>query len=210
MATRRSVGGRQDPPAPLVQALGAVSEWLESAAVPGAIIGGIAASVLGRPRLTQDIDILVVLERQEWAPFLGAGREFGFAPRIDDALDFADSSRVLLVLHQPSGVPIDVVLGALPLEDEIVRGARNVEIAGVRLPLAAPESIVVMKALARRARDIADIEGILEVHDRLDLDWIRARLSEFDHALGETELLDEFSRILARTRRTTASDDSVE
>ena len=207
MAKRRSGGGRRDPPAPLVRALGAVSEWLDSAAVPGAIIGGVAASILGRPRLTEDIDVLVILERQEWTAFLRTGREFGFAPRVDDALDFAESSRVLLVVHQPSGVSIDIVLGALPLEDEIVRGAKYVEIAGIRLPLAAPESIVVMKTLARRARDIADIEGILEVHDRLDLDWIRTRLTEFDQALGETELLDEFSRVLARIRRTTASDD---
>ena len=210
MATRRSAGGRKNPPAPLVQALGAVSEWLESAAVPGAIVGGVAASVLGRPRLTQDIDVLVILERREWTAFLATGQDFGFVPRIDDALDFAESSRVLLVVHQPSGVSIDIVLGALPLEDEIVRGARNVEIAGIRLPLAAPESIVVMKTLSRRARDIADIEGILEVHDRLDLDWIRVRLTEFDQALGQTDLLDEFSRILARTRRTTAPGDSVE
>lgn len=77
------------------------------------------------------------------------------------------------------------MLGTLPLEDEIVRRARNVEIAGIRLPLAAPESVVVMKTLTRRARDIADIEGILEVHDRLDFDWIRTRLTEFDQTLGE-------------------------
>ena len=88
MATRRSAGGRQDPPAPLVQALGAVSEWLDAAAVPGAIIGGVAASVLGRPRLTQDIDVLVILERREWAAFLATGQDLGFVPRIDDALDF--------------------------------------------------------------------------------------------------------------------------
>ena len=210
MATRRSDGGREDPPAPLVQALGAVSEWLDSAAVPGAIIGGVAASILGRPRLTQDIDVLVILERQKWTAFLATGQDFGFVPRIDDALDFAETSRVLLVLHQPSGVPIDVVLGALPLEDEIVRGARDVEIAGVRLPLAAPESIVIMKAIARRARDIADIEGILEVHDHLDLDWIRTRLTEFDQALGQSDLIDELDRILARIRWTTTPDDSVE
>ena len=210
MASHKSAGGRQEPPAPLVQALGAVSEWLDSAAAAGAIIGGVAASVLGRPRLTEDIDVLVILHRHEWAPFLEAGRVFGFVPRIGDALDFADTSRVLLVLHQPSGIPIDVVLGALPLEDEIVRGARIVEVAGVRLPLPAPESIVVMKAIARRARDIADIEGILEVHDRLDLDWIRTRLSEFDQALGRTDLLDEFNGIVARTRRRASPDDSVE
>ena len=165
-----------------------MSEWLDSAAVPGAIIGGVAASVLGRPRLTEDIDVLVILERHEWAPFLEAGREFGFVPRIDDALDFAETSRVLLVLHQPSGIPIDVVLGALPLEDEIVRGAS--ERGGRRTSACRsrpPESIVVMKAIAQRARDIADIEGILEVHDRLDLGWIRTRLTEFDQALGRTE-----------------------
>ena len=186
---------------PLVRALGAVSEWLDAAATPGAIIGGVAASILGRPRLTEDIDVLVVLERDEWPPFLAAGREFGFVPRIADALDFAETSRVLLVSHQPSGIPIDIVLGALSLEDEIVRGARKVEIAGVAIPLPTPESIVVMKAIARRARDIADIEGILEVHDRLDLDWVRARLTEFDQALGRTELLDEFNLILTRTRQ---------
>ena len=58
-----------------------------------------------------------------------------------------------------------------------------------------------MKAIARRARDIADIEGILEVHDRLDLDWIRTQLREFDQALGQTSLVDEFNDILSRTRR---------
>ena len=187
-----------------------MSEWLDSAAAAGAIIGGVAASVLGRPRLTEDIDILMILDRQDWASFLEAGREFGFVPRIDGALDFAETSRVLLVLHRPSGIPIDIVLGALPLEDEIVRGARKVEIAGVRLPLATPESIVVMKAVAGRARDIADIEGILEVQDRLDLDWIRTRLTEFDQALGQTDLLDEFNRTFARTPRSPASDDSVD
>ena len=67
-----------------------------------------------------------------------------------------------------------------------------------------------MKAIAQRARDIADIEGILEVHDDLDLDWIRARLSEFDQALGRNEFLDEFDRVLNCTRRPATFDDSNE
>jgi len=210
LAKRRSARGRQDPPAPLVQALGAVSEWLDAANAAGAIIGGVAASILGRPRLTEDIDILVLLERAQWSSFLAAGRDFGFIPRVGDALDFAETSRVLLVLHQPSGVPIDIVFGSLSLEDEIVRSARKVEIAGVSIPLPTPESIVVMKAVARRARDIADIEGILEVHDHLDLDWIRTRLADFGQALGHTDLLDEFNRILILTRGPEGLDGSLE
>ena len=74
-----------------------MSDWLDAAAAPGAIVGGVAASILGRPRLTEDIDVLVLIEREEWSPFLAAGRPLGFIPRIDDALDLAETSRVLLV-----------------------------------------------------------------------------------------------------------------
>ena len=194
------------PPAPLLEALGAVSEWLDATATPGAVIGGVAASILGRPRLTEDIDVLVLLEPEEWPAFLAAGQQFGFVARTEDALDFAGTSRVLLVMHQPSGLRIDVVLGAMPLEEEIVRGASKAEVAGVAVPLPSPESIVVMKAIAQRPRDIADIEGILEVHDHLDLDWIRERLTEFDRALDRADLLDEFNRVVIRVRRPAAFD----
>ena len=178
-----------------------MSEWLDAAAAPGAIIGGVAASILGRPRLTEDVDVLVLLEPEDWPGFLAAGRPLGFAPRMDDALGFARSSRVLFVSHQPSGTRINVVLGAMPLEEEIVHGAAKVEVAGVAIPLPSPESIVLMKAIAQRARDVADIEGIVEAHDHLDLDWVRERLAEFGQALGRSDLLDEFDRVLIRIRR---------
>ena len=187
-----------------------MSEWLDATATPGAVIGGVAASILGRPRLTEDIDVLVLLEPEEWPAFLAAGQQFGFVARTEDALDFAGTSRVLLVMHQPSGLRIDVVLGAMPLEEEIVRGASKAEIAGVAVPLPPPESIVVMKAIAQRPRDIADIEGILEVHDHLNLDWIRDRLTEFDRALDRADLLDEFNRVVIRVHRSAAFDGSAD
>ena len=210
MVKRSSTDRAQSPPAPLLHALGAVSQWLDAGATPGAIVGGVAASILGRPRLTEDVDVLVLLEREDWSSFLAAGQEFGFVPRIEDALGFAEDSRVLLVSHQPSGTPIDIVLGALALEEEIVRGAARMEIAGVAISLPTPESIVVMKAIAQRVRDVSDIEGILETCRHLDFDWIRTRLAEFDRALGRTDLLDEFERTVARTRRQAPFGDPAE
>ena len=65
-----------------------------------------------------------------------------------------------------------------------------------------------MKAIAPRARDIADIEGIFDTHDQLDLHWIRTRLEEFDRARGQTDLLDEFNRIVTRVHRSDDSDGS--
>ena len=201
MAKRNLIGPQRGPPSPLLRALGSLSEWLDASSVPGAVVGGIAASILGRPRLTEDIDVLVLVDHAAWPEFLAGGRKFGFVPRIDDALAFAEESRVLLLSHQPTETQIDVLLGLLPLEEEIVRGAANVEIAGVTIPLPTPESIMVMKALAQRPRVFADIESILEAHDHLDLDWIRTWLAEFDQALNQADFLEEFDRIVARTRR---------
>ena len=186
-----------------------MSQWLEAGTTPGALIGGVAASIQGRPRFTDDIDVLVLLEREKWGEFLAAGRECGIVARIDDPIEFAETSRVLLVSHEPSGIQIDVVLGALPLEEEIVHGATKAKIAGDVVPLATPESIIVMKAIAGRARDVADIENLLEVHERLDLDWVRSWLAEFDRALGRSDIVEEFNRILARTRLTTDTDDPI-
>ena len=50
-----------DPfPASLQAALADLAKWLEVAHI-SMIIGGVAASALGRPRLTQDIDALAIV-----------------------------------------------------------------------------------------------------------------------------------------------------
>ena len=83
--------------APLRAALGALVEWFQSGPYPGVVIGGVAASVLGRPRVTRDVDAVVVIPEDSWSSFLAAGGPFGFVPRISDPLDFARQSRVLLL-----------------------------------------------------------------------------------------------------------------
>jgi len=56
-------------PASLHAALSALAEWIATERIPATIIGGIAVSVLGRPRLTQDIDALAI-ERPGGPPVL--------------------------------------------------------------------------------------------------------------------------------------------
>jgi hypothetical protein len=48
-------------------------------------------------------------------------------------------------------------------------------LGGVRVPLPIPEDLIVMKAVAHRPQDLADIESILVAHPKLNLrgcgDW---------------------------------------
>src|SRR5262249_39341107 len=102
--------------------------WLRTSRTPGIIIGGVAASLLGRPRVTRDLDALVILEPEAWPEFLAKGKEHGFAPRISDAIAFAGRSRMLLLIHEPSQIAVDVSMGLLPFEEQAVTGARPVTV----------------------------------------------------------------------------------
>lgn len=185
-----------EPLAPLLAALGDLVAWLQAAQVPGVVIGGVAASLLGRPRVTRDVDVLVVLDETEWARFLAAGEPFGLEPRRPDAIEFAKQARVLLVQHVPSGIDVDIVFGTLPFEKEAVANAVSVDVAGIRLPLPTPEDLIIMKAVAHRPRDLGDIEAVLDANPKLDIREVRRWVREFSIALEMPELLSDLEKVL--------------
>jgi len=186
---------------PLLAALRDLVAWFQDAPTPGTVIGGVAASLLGRPRVTRDIDALVVLDESEWDAFLTKGAGFGFVPRLANALTFAHQARVLLVRHEASGIDIDIAFGALPFEEEAVARAVWHDVGGVRIPLPLPEDLLIMKAVAHRPRDMADIESILDAQPKLDLPRVRRWVREFSAALETPELLRDFNALVARRRK---------
>ena len=186
---------------PLLAALRNLSTWFEATHVPGAVIGGVAASLFGRPRVTRDIDAMVMLDEGEWAAFLAKGAEFGFAPRLSDALAFAHQARVLLVRHEASGIDIDIAFGALPFEEEAIERTVWREMSGIRVPLPTPEDLIIMKAVAHRPRDMADIEAILDAQPKLNVRRIRRWLREFSAVLESPEILQDFNMFVARQRK---------
>jgi hypothetical protein len=187
--------------APLRAALRALVAWLDVTGTRGAIIGGVAASLLGRPRVTGDVDALVLVDDDAWGAFLAAAAVHGIRPRRADILAFARRSRVLLLRHEPSGIDLDVSVGLLPFEHELISRARRRRVAGVDLPLPTPEDLVVMKAVAHRARDLGDIEGIVAAHKRLDTRRIRRLVREFADVLETPEIVEDLERALRRRRR---------
>lgn len=186
---------------PLLAVLRDLAVWLQAGKVSGVVIGGLAASLLGRPRLTRDVDVLVLVDESHWAEFMTAGAEHGFVPRRDDALTFARETRVLLLRHQESGIDVDVVFGGLPFEKEAVARSTWVELGGVRLPLPLPEDLIVMKAVAHRPQDLADIEAILAAHPKINARRVRRWVREFAAALEIPEILTDLEALLAQRRK---------
>lgn len=132
-------------------------------------IGGIALQRWGEPRLTTDVDLTILTGYGAEADYIEALCR-AFAGRVPDAAEFARRSRVLL-LQSVRGIPIDISLGALPFEERVVDRASLFRFLDtVSLNTCSAEDLVALKAFADRARDWADIEGIVLRSGHL-LDW---------------------------------------
>ncbi|MFZ5453753.1 MAG: nucleotidyl transferase AbiEii/AbiGii toxin family protein [Thermodesulfobacteriota bacterium] len=187
--------------APLLLVLHNLMAWLKAEKVPGVVIGGLAASLMGRPRLTRDVDMLVLVDQDQWPEFIAAGAKHGFIPRRDDALAFAKETQVLLVRHQESGIDVDIVFGALPFEKEAIAQATSMELGKVQAPLPLPEDLIIMKAVAHRPQDLADIEAILAAHPKLNLRRVRRWVSEFAAALSMPEILNDLEVLISQRKK---------
>lgn len=188
----------RDPLAHLKQALGDLARWFRAAEVPGVVIGGVAVSLVASPRYTEDIDASVLLPEQEWPRFLRLAKRHGFVSRVADPLELAREVRLLPLQHARSGIDVDVSLAALRFEEEMLARANFVRIGGQRVPVAAPEDLVVMKAIARRPQDLLDIETILDLHPDLDLRRVGRMVEDFARLLEAPEIRQTFQEVLAR------------
>jgi hypothetical protein len=187
MATNEPQGFFYDP----LQALEKLLSLFEN---QGVIIGGIAVSLLGQARFTEDLDAMVLLSIEEIPHFLEAAKQEGIEPRITNAVDFARRNRVLLLRHTTSQTNIDISLGILPFEQEIVARSQVHEIDDtLKIHLPTPEDLIIMKAIAHRPKDLLDIQGIIQNHPHLDRERIQDWVTQFANLLERPELWEDIA-----------------
>ena len=181
---------------PLLEPLLALQRLLEHFDNKGVIIGGIAASLLGKPRFTADIDAVILLSIEDLPNLFDAASEQGITPRIADAEVFARKNRVLLLQHQTSGINIDISLGILPFETEMIARSQKLKVGSLHLRLPTPEDLIILKAVAHRSQDLADIQAIAVSHPDLDKERVQFWVEQFGEALELPELWENISQLL--------------
>jgi hypothetical protein len=161
------------------------------------VFGAQAVVAYGRPRLTADLDVTVELEPALAGGLRAALTREGFASRVEEASEFVRRTRVLPLLHEASGTPVDVILAGPGLEIEFMARARPVDLGGLMVPLISPEDLLVTKILAGRPKDLEDVGGVLaEQGGRLDVGRVRSVLGLLEQALDRRDLLPELEAAL--------------
>jgi hypothetical protein len=153
------------------------------------VIGGIAVIARGVPRVTRDVDVAFSGAEVTLSGLLTDLDAAGIVPRIDDAIEFAAESQVLLSRHAKTGVDIDVSFAWLPFEMEAIAAASPAMLGAAQLPVAQPEDLVIYKTVAWRPQDQQDIERLLALHGaRMNLARVRRHVQELGEAMEEERI----------------------
>ena len=192
------------PASPIGELLAAVSAALEPLRIRWYLFGAQAAILYGVARLTADVDITLDVGSHPVEDVLAALEARRFAPLVDNALAFVTDTRVLPMVHEPTRIPVDLVLAGPGPEEGFLEHADVRLIDGVHVPVAAPDDLVVMKVLAGRPQDLEDVVAILSAQGaRVNLERAIATLRALEQALDRRDLVPrlERARVVARHGR---------
>ncbi|MGA7614881.1 MAG: nucleotidyl transferase AbiEii/AbiGii toxin family protein [Thermoanaerobaculia bacterium] len=121
------------------------------------LVGGLAVSVWGEPRLTRDVDVAVAVEDDRQAEELIRelrGRGYQDQEIIEQEAVGRLATARLHSLAVPNGIVVDILFASAGIEQEAVRDAIRVEVfEGLEVPVAPRPHLIVMKLLARHDRD---------------------------------------------------------
>lgn len=150
-----------------------VFKELESRGIKYLIAGGFAVNFHRVQRSTVDLDLIVRLEPNNWASFVGLMKDLGFQPRLPvDPQQLADETvrndwienknmTVFSFLHSSNPLEIiDVLVKDLRPFDELWERRLEVEAFGDKLKVVGRDHLIEMKEQANRPQDIQDVERL--------------------------------------------------
>jgi hypothetical protein len=165
-----------------------------------AILGGVAVTIYGVPRLTFDVDVNIVLSKDKLTEFFKRAHRIGFIPTVRSGIKLAKTAGVI-PMKVKNGAPFkncDFIIAENILEKLCVKRALTKNIRSSRIRIVTPEDLILHKLLSDRPRDIEDARGILLRQKRLDRAYIRTWLrevSKLSKRKGLVEVFDSLAKV---------------
>jgi predicted nucleotidyltransferase len=143
------------------------------------VVGGLAVNFHGIPRMTYDIDLMILLEPENILKLVTKLTQWGYRPKIPiDPKDLADEMNRNSWVHEkgmkalnfysetlPIG-EIDIVID-IPIPYEELKGrAVRIEFQDEKIPTISIHDLIELKLRAGRKQDLADVEHLRMVLER--------------------------------------------
>ena len=168
---------------------------LEEHGIESAVIGALAVAVWGEPRTTRDVDLKVLVEREQ-AERLVAALPPAFQGLGGQPLELLRTYGMLFGKDELD-TRVDLLLAEIPFDREAILNSVEVQLhPNQSARVVTAEALVIYKIVAARPRDREDALSILRRQARLDLSYVRTWLRKFEGALDDATLLESLEDLL--------------
>lgn len=150
----------------------AIHEQLTQAKIPHAFGGALALAYYAEPRATIDVDLNLFVAPSSYPDIERDLARIG----VGDGVDLQVVERDGQCRLRWGNTPIDLFFAYDALHVAMRRASRSEPFGETRIPILAPEHLLVCKAIFNRPKDWLDIEQMLVCVDDLDLAEVRAWL----------------------------------
>jgi hypothetical protein len=167
-------------------AIASLASLLTRAGVPYALIGGHAVNVWLEPRFTADVDVTVQANAADLTRLRAVLGAAGYTIAREHGGDLPSGPDFVRFVSSASSVTLEVQAAKTEFQREVIRRATSV---GGTVRVATPEDLIVMKLIANRAKDRADLEGLVRL-PAVDWDYV-------ERWAGEWGVLEQLGRLRA-------------
>jgi hypothetical protein len=173
---------------------------LETAGIQSVVIGGLAVAVWGEPRMTKDVDLRVLLQRDQTDLLLSVlSPDFKY---LSESAEEKLRRLGFIFMEDIRGVRVDFLLPDTAFDIETInRGCRIEPIAGWPFTVCTAEDLIVSKMITNRSRDEEDVRLVIRrQHKNLDDEHIEHWLREYEIMLDDSTLIKSYQQLRARYR----------
>jgi len=168
---------------------------LEQAGIPYMVAGSVGSSLHGRPRATQDIDLVVAPTAEQLHRFLGSLGEDCYVSS-EAAEEAVHRHTMFNVIDVSAGWKADLIIQKpRPFSLQEFERRRRMDLSGFMVWVVSPEDVILSKLEWTKGREsevqYADALGVAVVHYH-DLDW--DYLKKWAKELGVADALDRLRR----------------
>lgn len=122
------------------------------------VIGGIAAGVLGEPRVTGDVDIDILIDKKDVKNFLDKSKKYGF--KFDEQVSLKRTNESGSFQVFLGDFHIDFIITSTEFEKDAHRRKIIIKFKNIEAYFPTPEDFILLKIVPNRPIDIIDAEKV--------------------------------------------------
>ena len=162
----------------LLKALQDIIGLFERLAIEYVVMGGLAARAHGIPRATYDIDFTIAIEDEKLPGLYAEAQGLGYSIPDHQLGGWTDRVSGMPIVKfylfiEGRKIDIDVFLARSDFQKEVLKRRQVERVNGITLWMVSAEDLILLKLLASRPRDLADVADVLFTQDQLDEAYLR-------------------------------------